>query len=301
VALDHVVPMNCFIFVVTKPLQLIIATAIVSQLRGKGKVFLCVVDHFYDSKNVTERLKNEKSDWDGVCWFADKKDAIFFAVSQEPKCIFVDSDVGFYNSIVLLVAKIISLKTLFYIFEEGIGSYRDDLYAWPKNKVLESLGIATSFGQSKSVSGIWLYEPSKYLKKFKNYNKECYKIDREVCVVIRENLDFFTRIFDFSDFFDGVVIQSSTCNIYISSWSVDYDVIEQVSKKFGDLYIKQHPHIKYNEVKSNHVGMLIPTSVPAEIVVVRLLSFYSKVNIYHHGSSLVKYLPKMDGVTEFII
>lgn len=81
------------------------------------------------------------------------------------------------------------------------------------------------------------------------------------------------------------------CRIYLSSWNVDFAFLEKFLSLSGDKYIKLHPHIKHAPEKINNKASFLPTNLPAEVIVMLMTKSYENVTIYHHGSSLAKYIP----------
>lgn len=285
------------IFIITKPLQLLIATAISKQIKGDITFSLFVVDGFSDSKLIAGRLLEANLGWDVVRWFPSKKIALIKASIIKPDNVFVDSDVGTINSISLTRAKLLSPRTKFFVYEEGIGSYRTDLYAGLKKKILDFVGVATSFGQSPVVSGIWLYEPNRYRNSHPNYRKECVTIETSIHSLLEDEFSNIFQVFDYEVSGDSSKLKEKKCNIYFSSWQVDSKFMESFSALPEMNYIKLHPHIKNSNKTFMDCGLSVfPARLPAEIVIMLLCKLYEEVTVYHHGSSIEKYMPVIQKV-----
>ena len=287
-------------FLVTKPLQFLISQSILSQLALEEECTLLIVDGFSNSSEFSERVSQCDLGWRHVKWFATKKQAFNFLRKAKFSKVFVDSDVGFQNLMSLLNIRSKNQHLKIFVYEEGIGSYRDDLYKGFRKKVLDFIGAGTNFGGCVLTSGIYLIEPEKFLKKFPNHFNRCKKIEKNVSEIIELNISKFTYLFGINDLLCTIAsnAMSEQCVIYFSSWQVDISTVERLLSDSDDKYIKLHPHLK--DQKLDFAGgeefFCLPSNIPAEIIVPALCQVYEKVSIYHHNSSLELYVSKSTNV-----
>lgn len=280
------------VFIATKPLQILISTAITKQLSEKYNFSLIVIDYFSCSKQVADNMIGAGWGWHNVMWAEDKNNAITYIKHLKPRVIFLDSDVGVKNLLFLASIKINSRFSEIYVYEEGHGTYRNDLYRGYKKRALRSLGVATHFGQSVLTSGIYVYEPERYLSSVCKYEKKCFLIKNKINDLIRDrDLDNIAAVFDPGSFFNLIVKRSQKCSIYLSSWKVDWRFLDGFDKKSGDNFVKLHPHIKKSEDFSFGSDIqLIPSMLPAEVVLMYFSQIYESVTVFHHSSGVSLYI-----------
>ena len=279
------------VYIVTKPLQILIAKAIKDQLNPECHSYLIVIDYFNNSKSVYENLKNEDWGYAGIYWASDKKNAIEYIRKIKAHSVFVDSDIGVRNLFFLARVKLVSVFPDIYVYEEGMGTYRTDLYSKKKSFFLRLFGVATHFGSSILTAGVFVYEPGRYLSLFPEYNKLCNKIKNNLISLIEDKRLNLQAIFDDSDAAKKIERKSKECSVYLSSWSVDKTFLDNFQKIAGDKYVKLHPHIKiYTELGLKKGVQQLPSSLPAEIALLNLAKIYDRVAVYHHGSGVSLYL-----------
>jgi hypothetical protein len=278
-------------YIVTKPLQILIAKAIKDQLNPEYHSYLIVIDYFNNSKSVYENLKNEDWGYAGIYWASDKNNAIEYIRKIKAHSVFVDSDIGVRNLFFLTRVKLVSVFPNIYVYEEGMGTYRTDLYSKNKSFFLRLFGVATYFGASILTAGIFVYEPGRYLSLFPAYNKICNKIEKNLAFLIEDRKLNLQSIFDDSGAAIKIERKSKECSVYLSSWSVDKTFLDKFQNKIGDKYVKLHPHIKkYSELGLKKGIQQLPSALPAEIVLLNLSKVYDRVVVYHHGSGVSLYL-----------
>ncbi len=287
-------------FLVSKPLQFLISQSILGQLDKNEEYTLLVVDGFSDSLGFSYRVRECELGWSEIEWFPSKKHAFRFIEKCNFSKVFIDSDVGFVNLISAFRVKCKKFKTKIFVYEEGVGSYRNDLYRGFRKAILNFLGAGTNFGGCIFTSGIYLNDPRRYLKKFPSYYRKCRKIKISVHETIEASVSKYIYIFNVVNLFLSPYSESSTkdCSVYFTSWNIDYCVIEELLEFENDKYIKLHPHLKDKKVnfKGSEKIHYLPSQVPAEIVVMLLRNKYRKISVYHHDSSLILYIPASETI-----
>lgn len=276
-------------FIVTKPLQILVALSIIKQLGIHATSYLIIVDSFFDSKMVFERLK--LADWEfsslSIKFSASHRGAHQFINKNEIDCLFIDSDVGFRKYLNLLNLKIKHRALEINVYEEGLGTYRNDLYSGLKKEIFKKLGIGTHFGGSRFVKCLYLYNPEIYQLNLPRGMVCLKRIRVGIADILDLYFDQLVHIFDYSPVVGG---GENLCHVYLSGWQVDHGFLEKFLLNSGDKFIKLHPHIKSSEFL--HFGVLVKQTAPAELVLADLAFKYNEVNVYHSGSSVEKYFSK---------
>lgn len=274
-------------FIVTKPLQLLVALAIIKQLNVQEKTYLIIVDSFYNAKLVYERIRS--ADWEfsetSVEFFQSLDGAYHFAGECGAKSLFIDADVGVRKYFTLLRLKLKRRIQNINVYEEGLGTYRIDLYAGTKKTLLDLVGIGTRFGGCSLTNCIHLYEPETYRKNFPKHKASIKKIKYRPKDIIQLYFPHLNYIFDGDNITNN---SSESCHVYLSSWHVDYNFMKIFSSLPGDKYLKLHPHIK--TIEKINCGTLASRTAPAEMILMSLKEKYRFVNVFHHGSSVERYI-----------
>lgn len=289
-------------FIATKPLQILIATAIKSQMSPEKNFVLAVVDGFSSSKIVADNISESELGWKSVIWAKSKEKLLPAIKDVAPDKVFVDSDVGIRNLIYLIKLKLRTNLTSMFVYEEGVGTYRSDLYLGVKRMVLQALGVGVNFGGSAIVDGIYLYDPKNYAALSGKISKSIIPIEKNVASIVATDPLIWANLFEAGFFVDSLKSKSTVCHIYMSSWNVDERAIAFVSSKSGDKYMKLHPHLKSSDFRDLDEGVrVVPSQMPAELVLGLLASIYEKVFVYHHGSSVIRYVNEADVIIFYLL
>lgn len=271
-------------FCVTKPLQLMVALAIVEQLpRGASPRFV-VVDSFANAISIVKRFQDFFDI--PVEFVADVGAAVKLMASSSEKMVYIDSDVGVRKFFQLARIKFSSREKIIGVYEEGIGTYRDNIYKGIKRKLFDFLGVGTNFGGCRFVSKTYVFECAHYERIFGNGKAVGIKFG--IAEMIERKRDLY-RVFGADESLFAELSCAEVCHLYLSSWSVSNKFIEKLLDFDGFKYVKLHPHIK---VDCNFGGCFrkIPAEIPAEIVVIELARRCKKLHVWHHGSSVQNYV-----------
>lgn len=276
-----------FAFVVTKPLQLIFTVAIIRQLNVADRSCIIITDSFSGSEGVAERLRSV--DWDlsrvGVLFCRDRSKAEQIVADMGAKKIFVDGDVGVRRFLILLKTQICINRPEIWVYEEGHGTYRTDLYSNSKRAIFASLGVGTHFGGSSLAKGLYVLAPDEYDKAFPHHKKEVHQIESAPYDTIKRDFTAWCEIFSYVPITNT---GQKTCALYLSSWVIDPIAIERLKKMPGDIFIKPHPHIRNFEPVPGI--MSIDPGAPSELVLIALLKEYDHVEVFDHMSSVRRYI-----------
>lgn len=277
-----------YAFIVTKPLQLMFATSIIRQLEIAERSVLIITDDFKDAIGVYERLRLLESDLSlvDIRFCSDRNKAEMFATELDIETLFVDSDVGFKRFLILLKTQIRKRRLKIWVYEEGHGTYRSDMYQnHAKRRFFEFLGIGTHFGGSRFTRGIYLRDPELFIERFHFSAIDIRRIEHTPSEILRHNLETWVRIFDYSPVKPG---QADDCAIYLTDWRVREEGLAQLHNFRGRRFVKPHPHIK--TPPHVHGTENISATAPAELVLIDLLEKHSRTTVFHHGSSCERYV-----------
>ena len=279
-------------FIVTKPLQLMIALTIIEQLSEKILKELIIVDAFDNSEKVALNMTEFGKKWGTVTFKKSHDEGYKYASEAGFSKLFIDSDIGFKKYIQLLVLKIRSKKTLIAVYEEGLGSYRKISYAKWKKSILNFIGAGTNFGGCSITKEIYLYDADQYSEKFHTKNISVIEINLRISKLMDRSWEALVSIFDADSMALHVDTSKvdSTCMIYLSNWWFREEDLEKFSSLDELKFLKLHPNIKKIELR-NHYGFTpVLSSIPAEILILHASKHFNKVKVYHHGSSVCRYV-----------
>lgn len=274
------------IFAAANPLQILIATSLIRQLRIANESTLIIHGGFIGAKEIFYRFKTEDVGIKGAkVIYLDRRGDVFRWVGQAaPEKLFVDGDVGFKNFINLILLKFFNPKMAICVFEEGIGTYRNDLYNGLKRKLFGLLGIGINFGGSVLTSRVYVTNPDRYKTVFPNLSQKVYTLDESPRKILTNYQKSWEKIFDYQQI---NAEPSNNCSVYLTSWNIDEDSINKMMSNQGDKYIKLHPRC-LDQVRTPGVTILKATA-PAELIIADLSGKYKAINVYHHGSSVAQY------------
>ncbi len=145
-------------FIITKPFQLMIVLALFDQLPTEVKKELLIVNYFTDAEQVSIRLAKVISKECKVIFFRNDLEAFKMACNKKYNKLFMDSDVGFSRNLTLINLKVRSRRTVLAVYEEGLGTYRDDLYLGIKKIILKALGCGVNFGGNFLTRELYVYK-----------------------------------------------------------------------------------------------------------------------------------------------
>ncbi|OPK10879.1 hypothetical protein BZ163_07675 [Pseudomonas sp. VI4.1] len=253
--------------------------------------YLYLVDSFNGSQEIAATVQLEKA-FKKTILFKTRDDALRAAADENPKRVFIDSDVGLKLFINLLKLKIKSPKTEIHVYEEGIGTYRTDLIPNKlKNLVFTALGVGCYFGGASLTKKIHIFNPSLYKKNIPFLSKKIEKIEDDFSFWISSNKDSLIEVF--SPGFKVENLESlDLARVYLSDWEMDVEFIAKLAK-LGRVFVKPHPHIKriaLDEITTNNNIELVPGALPAELLMILLADKFQNVKIYHKNSSCMNYI-----------
>lgn len=281
-------------FICTKPLQIMISMIISEQFADAD---LVLVDDF---EGVHEILLSEdlRRYFKNVSISRSRQAAIIEMAGRDYTRVFIDSDVGLHTHLALFLCKLRSPALKFSVYEEGIGTYRNDLVTGiAKGLLYRFLGAGRYFGASAFVSEIYCFQPARYVAVFPRNGRSVRGIDTCFVDWLFANQRKLLRIFPGLEEFS--LSGTERIFLYLTNWELNPTVIESLGLN-GNLLVKPHPHLKYDVVKNATFRLpditLVPGGVPAEVLIVYLLGFTNELFVLHSGSSVAHYLGSMKSV-----
>lgn len=274
-------------FLVSKPLQLMVALCIAQQEAFDSKPIFVIVDAFNGSREVADKLSSEFTELQAPKYFASRPSALSFLRKQDFDNLFIDSDVGFKNFLTLASLKICHPKISIHVFEEGLGTYRTDLYSGIKKSLFCLIGIGAFFGACRFVTSVYVYNTEEYAKNIPAIDLKARKIQGSLSQFLATNSVALKRLFAF----DGIKPSSPDvlcCSLYLSNWETDKVFLHYFNTLKGDLFVKLHPHIRDNVAIDGIQS--IDARIPAELILIELINSYQSVQVYDHNSSIRRYI-----------
>ena len=293
-------PSSHSVFIVTKPLQLIICEIISEQLDLDQKTLILRIDTFKDAKAVAQRI-SEHGFWTEIRFVKTKQDEVREVFKIRPDELFVIGDVGIRAFFTLLKYKMFINKPL-WVYEEGSANYG---YEWYPNGFKESIfkrmGIGVQNGSCRFTNGLFVFKPEKISDQLLNRRNNfiVQKINppfQDYCISNFERLCFY---FDIPEKLIPKNKSGEVLNLYLSNWSFEdpqqfpYAMAIDFAKKplKGLKMLKPHPHLKYDDtLMIPGFDAIINGSAPVELHLIRMASNYKKVIVWHHGSSASQYI-----------
>lgn len=274
-------------FIVSKPIQILVALNLAEQIDGLELVTLIIVDEFHGAEDVFNKFQDSSYFASNTEFeFVVSKRAAFKKIAHSKiVSLFIDSDVGLKNYASLILLKGMRRNLTINVFEEGIGTYRDDLYLGWKKFALDSIGAGTHFGGASVTKSIYVFDHSAYCDIFDKDSIKAKPIRGTVMAYLDRHSSELARVFSYRA---PESSGANNCHVYLSSWRFSRRFFEDFGSAAGDLFVKPHPHIR--SVPEWIYGTIVSATVPSELVINDLSSRYSSVNVYHHGSSSEFYI-----------
>lgn len=271
-------------YICSKPLQIMVALILANPEKDE----LYLVDWFSDAEriSVSKALGLRFSE---VKIFQSRAQAMLAAAKKRHLEVFIDSDIGFKSFFCMALLKLLGCK-LIAVYEEGIGTYRNDiLFGWRK-LIFKVLGGSCYFGQSFLIGRVMVFDSDRYRSLFPRSSKKVVKIPISLQLWCEKNVELLKEIF--ASELDLDMSGKTPIRIYLTDWNIDKELLKSLSQK-GEFYVKPHPHIREGAIieyrKTFPSVKWLPASVPAELIFLLALSERDEVEVYHYGSSAVYY------------
>lgn len=275
--------MEKYVIEIVSPLQILLSLEMVRTLAREAEIHVIVIGGFNGAEAVARKLRPMMSDAKSIKYFPTFRRSMRFTSIISPDRIFTHADVGVQKGLQLLWLKARNPAMKISVYEEGLGTYRDDLYRGLKRLLFPFIGIGTHFGGFSLTSEVHVLSPDMYRRKFPRSRKKIVQIPRSPMETIANNKKNIYGLFNYNE----VPKSDGRCVVYMSSWEVDKAFFSEIATGKCDTYFKAHPRLDFIPSQTNIIN--IPANIPAEILLADLSQKYRDVTVYHHGTSAVRY------------
>lgn len=277
-------------FVVSKPLQIVVAQIILSQLEMVTRAEFVVVNSFIGACSVAKKLNVYSKDISSTL-FDSATEAYRYLSKKKCDKIFIDSDVGLKKHFFLVRLKLYNPHVTISVYEEGVGTYRDDLYKGWKKFILSLVGAGTYFGGNFLVNSIYLFSPEKY-EKVHGRKLEVVQLKRDLETTYSVNEASYLALFDFDSEYKNIlqIANVDDCFVYLQSWDYDEAGMDKFSCCAGFRILKPHPHRSHIISDLGVCDFVVGPQVPAELLLGLLSRTFKHITVFHHGSSASSYI-----------
>lgn len=275
-------------FITERPTQAITATIISLNNKSARSITIYVANCFNDAKGITQRLSEVHKDLTYI--HSDSYNSAFeSAISKRPDVLFIHWDVGFRTQNILKRVKKENPTIKISVFEEGIGTYRQDIYPRLKKLLFQICKLPINIGGSRHTDEIYVYNVNQYEYNATKKPISIKPIPKKLDEYITSNIKNLSYIFNFSDFLDSLnKSPDENCFIYLSNWNFHIEEINKFKCLDGALVLKLHPHCQV-QIKDEKI-YIAPSSVPAEVLIILASQIFSRVTVYHNNSSTEMYI-----------
>jgi hypothetical protein len=286
------------VFITERPTQIITSLILIEQLGLTKHTQIIAANRFTDAKSIINNLSRVSPEIEFLLT-EDYDGAISAAQDQLPARLFMHWDVGFGTQRRLRKIAALNNNLPISIFEEGIGTYRQDIYTQPKRAIFRFLNLPTNVGGSKYTGEIFVFDKNKYIS-------TATKSPPSINQIAEQYADFLMKHeHQFLDIFSGTELikrlsdsRKRLCTIYLSDWKFKESDLNSIPKDDTEFVVKLHPHCKDNPIlRSMEIA---PRSLPAELLIISASKIFDRVNVYHKNSSAVIHIDK-ENITEINI
>ena len=281
-----------------------IALTIKEQL-DNGINNLLVIKQFQDSESFISKVK--KTDWFYISSAYNKAKSINLIGFNKYDEIYIDSDVGFLNYLLLFIIKVFNPRLVINVFEEGMGTYFSENYFYNNFKlyVFSLFGIGTNFGSCIFTTSIFLYDTDRYLINCKRKPNNVIKIFKSIEDICKNNFNFLDEsCVDLSVVIESYKPKLESCLIILGTWieprnsldSLDNSILKAIEEanynsRSDFVIIKEHPNLnRRNNIPNFKSSVIFNSSTPAEFLIFYLLSFFKTIKVIHHESTVSFYV-----------
>lgn len=217
------------------------------------------------------------------------EEAINATLLELPAHVFIHWDVGFGTQPRLKKFKKANYGHKISVFEEGIGTYRQDVYPPLKRTIFKILGLPVNVGGSRYVDDIYVFDREKYINQAYARPDNVIQINTRLDEAMASQAGTFSYLFSSEDFLSSLQSSSNdTCEIYLSNWSFhESDIHGRFSENVTKV-LKLHPYCDAN-FESDEI-LVAPKSLPAELLILTASNTFRSVTVYHNASSVHLYI-----------
>jgi hypothetical protein len=276
------------IFVTERPTQIITAIALCENLELSEEVQILVADRFKDASTIVGRFSESESRF-SFRLVASYDEAIEIAGSELPAHIFIHWDMGFGTQRRLRSLRRRNKGNRISVFEEGVGTYRQDIYPPIKKLIFRFLGFPVNIGGSRYISDIYVYDREKYLSNALVRPRDVNQIEPGLDGIVAARQAQFVSIFSAEELIESLEgSDRGVCTIYLSDFNFKDSDLKGLFPERGVRVLKLHPHCQARVLRNDI--LVAPTSLPAELLIMIASRIFNSVIVYHAGSSTAMYI-----------
>jgi len=277
--------------IISKPHHLINSLNLLQQLKIKKNIIFVICNSFNGSKDLAQNLScldnwNIKAE---IIFEPNRMKATSRLKDKNVKLLLSDSDVGLRHHIAFLVMKLRHRKLDISLYEEGWGPYFLKVESIIKIFFLDILKAGKHFGGSYFTKSIYLYDPDVYKTNFPLAAEKAVLLKNTFEEYYRSEKNLLDNIFPIKDldFLANEKVRES-CVIYLTDKHFDFSMLPTHGIKNADHYIKFHPGLELMYDIDNWYNL--SSHISAELYLMKLKDSYSNITVYHHKSSVTRYL-----------
>ena len=282
------------VYVCSKPLQYFNIKNIGKVENASQEKILIVVGAFYDAKRYVEHIKEYDDEWTDVLYMNDVSESHHWIRNHRINNLFIENDASWKIFFINLFGRIKSI----YVYEEGIGSYKNDTKGGIESVTRRILGVGNHNGESKYCKGIILTKPWLYNQKFNTTKARAFRFSFGDC--LRNNELLLEKITGSMP--EVLNVSNNRVLIYVTEWKIHSDVLERFGNEvcnYDLCFIKLHPHIKTFKSTANNLFHVIQSPMMMEMILYFLLKQNNQVTVWHHCSTSVVHF--IDQITSVLL
>ncbi len=290
---NNVIEKTTSLCIVTKPLQYVNVLNIPNLDKSNSDL---IIEKTFNTNDLYKWLL-DKNEWRNITLVENYSTALKIARKNEANYtnLYTFWDCGIVYGYIINKIDIPNI----YIYDEGWGSYRDnlkpkyDLKRFISCVIQRNLDADLYIGAHPKVKGLFLYRPDVHRILIPQYKKQLeFKYDFET-LLKKEDLSVF------SNYAPSVDIRNKDVLLFLSSHIVSpkiFPILEKIDQEVVKI-VKPHPHIGDKTNLTNHFDEIVKPSLMAEFVIYKIIEQCNSLLILHQNSTSVIYFHNNPKVT----
>lgn len=281
------------VYICSKPLQFFNIKNIGNLAGSSNRRILIVFPDFFEGNIFVDNIRRFDSYWDEIITIQTKADYYNYIKKHKINYLIVENDASVRMFAFMIIAKLRNQVKALYVFEEGIGTYRNDLHVG-LDKLWRTLTlIGAHYGASPFCKHVILYEPEFYNNKF--HSHKAISFSTKFIDGLKKHRTLFHKLC--GDLPSNIDVHNQKILLYITNHSIDGEILSKMIQKkdnYDVMYIKPHPHIKKLDCIPDGIE-IIRTNILMEFILSDFLCKGNKLTIWHQAStSLIYFTNKVE-------
>lgn len=279
------------VYICSKPLQFFNIKNI-GEIEGMSRKKVLIIDpRFSNGKSFVELLRRYDNDWDEIISMNGQNHYYDYIKSHKINYLFVENDASFKMTMYMCYAKLFKRVNKLFVFEEGIGTYRNDLHRGLDKVVRNVIGVGSHYGASFFSDNVILYEPGLYNKKFNS--KKAIPFANTFVEGLKKNDVLLSMVCDRVP--SELEMKNKKILMYISNHTIDNNIILKMvdeKNKYDFICVKPHPHItKFDDIPDGI--FVVKTNILVEFIIYNMLKNGNNLTVWHQASTSLVYFMDM--------